>query len=224
MVILEWEHPPEIGISFSCHARQWHTSPVSWWTSIQTTLQWFCTWVFPYSSRYRNDATAITNLPKHLVLSHPFPATSAVTKDSLHLFYPEGWIPFWTKQKWKSGGKKPAFMGKKWGNGCLWDINLPFEMSCWQKSSKGFTLPQELRFWKKYDRLMGKEWIYNAACLKTLQTLSGYPKQLALQVSRGSQASSGECPAPAARQGCWVTRARWIRGGCTPIRSFMYNF
>lgn len=142
----------------------------------------------------------------------------------LHLFYPEGWIPFWTKQKWKSGGKKPAFMGKKWGNGCLWDINLPFEMSCWQKSSKGFTLPQELRFWKKYDRLMGKEWIYNAACLKTLQTLSGYPKQLALQVSRGSQASSGECPAPAARQGCWVTRARWIRGGCTPIRSLMYNF
>lgn len=131
---------------------------------------------------------------------------------------------FWTKQKWKSEGKKPAFMGKKWGNGCLWDINLPFEMSCWQKSSKGFTLPQELRFWKKYDRLMGKEWIYNAACLKTLQTLSGYPKQLALQVSRGSQASSGECPAPAARQGCWVTRARWIRGGCTPIRSFMYNF
>lgn len=132
----------------------------------------------------------------------------------LCLFYPEGWIPFWTKHKWKSRGKKPAFI---WGNGCLWDINLLFEMSCWQKSSEGFTLPQELQLWKKYDGLMGKEWIYNAACLKTLQTLSGYPKQLALQVSGGSQASSGECPAPAAKQGCWVTWARWIRGGCTPI-------
>lgn len=98
----------------------------------------------------------------------------------LHLLYPKGWIPFWTKHKGKSGGKTPAFTGKKWGNGCLWDINLLFEMSHWQKPSKGFTLHQELNFWKKYDGLMSKEWTYNAACLETLQTLPGDPKQLAL--------------------------------------------
>lgn len=81
-----------------------------------------------------------------------------------HQFYPKGWIPFWTKHKWKSGIKTPAYTGKKWGNGCLRDINLLFETSHWEKSSKGFTLHQELHFWKKYDGLMGKECISNAAC------------------------------------------------------------
>lgn len=219
IVILEWEHPSETGTSCSCHARQWHTtpSPVSQGTSIQTTLLWFCTWIFPHSSRYRNDAKAATDLPKRLVLCHPFLFLPHLQLQRTLPVLSKWLDSFLDKAQVEVKDEKTAYTGKKWGHGCLWDINLLFEISHWQKSSKGFTLHQELNFWKNYDGLMGKEWIYNAACLKTLQILSGDPKQLALQVSGGSQASSGECPAPAAKQGCWVIRARWIRGGCTPI-------
>lgn len=135
---LEGEHPSETGSSCSCHARQWHTtpSPVSQWTAIQITLQWFCTWLFPYTSRCRNYAKVITDLPKQLLLSHPFPA---VAKDSTCSIQKAGFLfgpstggsqglntCFHRKEmrKWMLAGHKSSFLK------CLVDKNLAKVLPC----------------------------------------------------------------------------------------------
>lgn len=155
IVILQGEQSSEVGIRFNRHARQWHAAPSKVSPHQRAFKLQLRTGFIPehfLTAKIEIKRCKSYHKPAQILIFIPFFSSCChiCSYDGLHLFYSKGWIPTCDLFKKKLGKKKqPCFHRKEWGNGCLQDMNLLFEITHWHKSSKGFTLHQELHFWKK---------------------------------------------------------------------------
>lgn len=71
---------------------------------------------------------------------------------------------------------KNCFHKIEWRNGCLQDTHILFVISYWHKSSKAFSLHQELHFWKKIWWINGQRMDLQCSLLKNPSNILWWSK------------------------------------------------